>query len=106
MKRTASMLFPLVVCGMWLAGCGPSHESMDFSFTVQTLPSGARVYVDGEPRGDSPQKVSLEFEYDPEKPFEGIMRHFVHVYKEGYEPAERDVRLSDPSNIFFLLKRR
>jgi len=99
---------------MWLAtaglvavamiGCGPqTHFKRGYEFTVQTEPSGAQVYVDGEPKGDSPTQVTLEFEIDLENPTKGVGRHFIFVQKAGYEAREREVRATDPTSIFFIL---
>jgi PEGA domain-containing protein len=106
MTRASWIMVVAALGGVWLAGCGPSHRTMTMAYTIQTKPSGARVYVDGEPRGDSPQKISLEFKYNPENLFDGVARHFIHVEKAGHEPAEREVRLSDPSTVFFILAPR
>ena len=63
--------------------------------TFQTNPRGARIYINGEPCGESPCK------YDTRYGFPDRIR--VQIEKEGYEPAEFFLDTEPPIATYALL---
>ncbi len=75
-RQIFQRLFILVVLVPFVAGC--THQSI----LVESEPSGADVYFDGKPKGQTP----VEF------PFKWYGGHKIVLRKEGY----REVRVLEP----------
>jgi eukaryotic-like serine/threonine-protein kinase len=55
------------------------------SMSVESSPPGARVFVDGQPRGVTPQKLEVPMGW-----------HHVRLIMEGYEVKEERLQLTEP----------
>jgi hypothetical protein len=77
-----------IIVAAWGLGCANTT-------TFQTNPRGARIYVNGEPCGESPCK------YDTRYGFPDRIR--VQIEKAGYEPAELFLDTEPPIATYALL---
>lgn len=59
-------------------GCATLTSSTVQSININSNPSGAKVYIDGEDRGTTPQKVDLKRKEN----------HVVKIELAGYQPHE------------------
>jgi len=69
-------------------------ESMKKDIVINTIPTGADVFVDGELIGKSPVRGSdVAFAYDTAK--EQFLPRKVKLAKSGYEPSESEINWDD-----------
>jgi hypothetical protein len=73
-----------------LAGCSSKR-----TFTVYSWPEGAKVFLDGEEKGQTEERVTIDFS---ERPYGRI-----RVEMRGYQPAGMLVTPSSPEAISFVL---
>lgn len=76
-------------------GCASSPPATGTT-TIYTLPDGARVYVDGSYRGDTPLTLELE-----------KRSHRVRLEKDGFDPTTSHIstRTSDNPGTFWFIDR-
>ena len=88
-------LYPLILITVAaLCGCASTHRKEAF---VDSLPTGAEVWVQGEPVGRTPLWVTLDFGVDP-SPWDTIA---IQVAAAGYRPQTRHVTHGGPEAILF-----
>jgi len=81
-----------VVVSCWLAACGCVERTLE----IRTVPPGARVWVDGRPRGTTgPKPLVL--------PFDHYGTREIRVEKDGYVPVVRLESVAPPVYQIFPL---
>ena len=83
-----------VVLGLFAAGC----ETAVRYFRITSFPDGARVFVDGELRGETNfEKLGINFESEERL-------STVLVKKDGYQATGTVLSLNSPKEIAFFLQ--
>ena len=71
-----------VAAPLALSGCGTLEHGTEQVVEIRSVPSGARLAINGEPHGETPASVSLSRR----------RYHDVRVEMEGYYPAKRRIQ--------------
>ncbi len=77
-----------------LCGCASTHRKEAF---VDSVPTGAEVWVEGKAVGQTPLWVTLDFGEDP-SPWDTVA---IRVAADGYRPQTRHVTRAGPEAILF-----
>lgn len=87
--------YPLIlITVVLLCGCASTHRKEAF---VDSVPTGAEVWVEGEPVGKTPLWVTLDFGEDPSS-WDTVA---IRVAADGYRPQTRHVTRAGPEAILF-----
>ncbi len=92
MMKTVSIAWGLSVFAFLSPGCRAPEKV----FEIKSFPPGALIYVEGQDRGQTDQKVSIKF-----APKDRIT---VRVEKAGFQTQGADLDINSPTPMTFFLQ--
>lgn len=103
-KRHLVMLGMVLLAGAIALAC-VSKKKFSKEFYISSNPPGAEVLLDGQPMGNTPVNVTMDFELNLDYPDRGLIRHEVIVKKKGYVTKRKSVYHNDPPRVHFELEK-